>query len=169
VAEAETEQGPPPPDPASIDADTDITPWLARKVSDEWKNAALRQVWATTPGIRDFVGLQDYDWDFNNPNSIPGFADSVEPDVVKQVLASVFGTPKAEAEQEPAMAAEEDELHPTAPAAEPAGSIEAPPSDPVRLAEVPVPDPAGEVAAIAEAPAGPPPRVARRGGGALPG
>jgi len=35
--------------------------------------AALRRVWTTDVKIRDFVGLADYDWDFNAAGSMAGF------------------------------------------------------------------------------------------------
>src|ERR1700682_3230601 len=56
----------------SIDAGTDIRAFLAKGVSPDLARAALRQAWRTDPAIRDFVGLADYDWDFNAPNSMPG-------------------------------------------------------------------------------------------------
>jgi Protein of unknown function (DUF3306) len=35
--------------------------------------AALRRAWVADPAVRDFVGLADYDWDFNTPGAITGF------------------------------------------------------------------------------------------------
>jgi Protein of unknown function (DUF3306) len=57
----------------SIDAATDITAFLRKGISEELSRAALRRAWATDPAIRDFVGLAENAWDFNDPNAMPGF------------------------------------------------------------------------------------------------
>jgi hypothetical protein len=57
----------------SIDAATDITAFLRGGVPSELGRAALRRAWASDPSIRDFVGLAENAWDFNDPNAMPGF------------------------------------------------------------------------------------------------
>jgi hypothetical protein len=57
----------------SISAETDIRSFLAPGVPAELTRAALRRAWAADPQIRDFVGLADYAWDFNAPDSMAGF------------------------------------------------------------------------------------------------
>ena len=57
----------------SIDAATDIRPFLEACVPDELTRAALRSTWSADPAIRDFVGIAESQWDFNDPASIPGF------------------------------------------------------------------------------------------------
>ena len=57
----------------SIDAATDITAFLGKGVPRELSRAALRRAWAADPAIRDFVGLAENAWDFNDPNAMPGF------------------------------------------------------------------------------------------------
>jgi hypothetical protein len=57
----------------SIDATTDIRAFLKPGVPAGLKHAALRRAWATDPAIRDFVGIAENQWDFNDPQSIPGF------------------------------------------------------------------------------------------------
>jgi len=43
------------------------------------------------PAIRDFKGPQENDWNFNDPNSIPGFGE-VGPEVdVKRTVAEILG------------------------------------------------------------------------------
>ena len=42
-------------------------------VPAELTRAALRQAWTSDPAIRDFVGIAENQWDFNDPNAIPGF------------------------------------------------------------------------------------------------
>src|SRR5690348_16179249 len=56
-----------------INAATDITAFLRKGIPQELSRAALRRAWATDPAIRDFVGLAENAWDFNDPNAMPGF------------------------------------------------------------------------------------------------
>src|SRR6266481_2182985 len=57
----------------SIDAATDITAFLRNGIPQELSRAALRRAWTADPAIRDFVGLAENAWDFNDPNAMPGF------------------------------------------------------------------------------------------------
>ena len=57
----------------SIDAASDITAFLREGVPQELSRAALRRAWSADPAIRDFVGLAENAWDFNDPNAMPGF------------------------------------------------------------------------------------------------
>ncbi|RXT54130.1 DUF3306 domain-containing protein [Bradyrhizobium betae] len=57
----------------SITAGTDITAFLRKGVPQELMRAALRHAWSADPAIRDFVGLAENAWDFNDPNAMPGF------------------------------------------------------------------------------------------------
>jgi hypothetical protein len=76
----------------SITADTDIRAFLAPGVPGELACGALRRAWATDPKIRDFVGPADYDWDFNDPGSLPGFGSlEMTTDELRQISAQVFG------------------------------------------------------------------------------
>jgi hypothetical protein len=59
----------------TIDAQTDITVFLQNGVPNELRLAALRRAWTVDPAIRNFKGLQENDWNFNDPNSIPGFGE----------------------------------------------------------------------------------------------
>jgi hypothetical protein len=82
----------------SIGAQTDIRAFLQPGVPPELTRAALRRVWSSDPAIRDFKGLQENDWDFNDPNSMFGFGE-LGPDFdLKRMLASVFGEKPQEAE-----------------------------------------------------------------------
>ena len=75
----------------SIDAQTDITVFLRNGVPDEVRLAALRRAWTVNPAIRDFRGPQENDWNFDDPNSIPGFGD-LGPEVdVKTMVAKILG------------------------------------------------------------------------------
>lgn len=83
----------------SIDAETDLSGWLRRDVPPEWRQAALRKLWVADPGIRDFVGLADYAWDFNTPGAIPGFGPLGPADDLRALLAQATGgTPDKVAE-----------------------------------------------------------------------
>jgi hypothetical protein len=57
----------------SIGAGSDIRAFLQRGVPAGLTRAALRRVWSADPAIRDFIGLSENAWDFNQPDSIPGF------------------------------------------------------------------------------------------------
>ncbi|WP_027535059.1 DUF3306 domain-containing protein [Bradyrhizobium sp. WSM3983] len=57
----------------SITAMTDITVFLREGIPRELTRAALRRAWTADPAIRDFVGLAENAWDFNDPNAMPGF------------------------------------------------------------------------------------------------
>ncbi|OKO84340.1 DUF3306 domain-containing protein [Bradyrhizobium sp. AS23.2] len=57
----------------SIDAATDVTAFLRQGIPQELCRAALRRAWSADPAIRDFVGLAENAWDFNDPNAMAGF------------------------------------------------------------------------------------------------
>ena len=58
----------------SITGASDIRLFLQSGVPTELVRAALRAAWSTDPAIRDFVGIAESQWDFNDPNAMPGFA-----------------------------------------------------------------------------------------------
>src|SRR6476661_5086726 len=57
----------------SITGTTDITAFLHKGIPAELSRAALRRAWASDPAIRDFIGLAENAWDFNDPNAMAGF------------------------------------------------------------------------------------------------
>lgn len=57
----------------SIGANTDVTAFLRPGVPADLTRAALRRAWSSDPAIRDFVGLVENGWDFNDPNAMGGF------------------------------------------------------------------------------------------------
>jgi hypothetical protein len=77
----------------SIVAETDIRGFLAPGVPPELTRAALRRAWAADPMIRDFVGLADYDWDFNAPGSMAGFGPLEMTEELRQIAARIIGRP----------------------------------------------------------------------------
>jgi Protein of unknown function (DUF3306) len=88
-----------PFDPASlpsietITVNTDIRGFLQSRVPAELTRAALRQAWASDPAIRDFIGIAENQWDFNDPDSIPGFGPLLESDNSPGLLAQALGRP----------------------------------------------------------------------------
>jgi hypothetical protein len=81
----------------SIDAATDITTFLRKGIPRELSRAALRRAWTADPVIRDFVGLAENAWDFNDPNAMPGFGplDRSEAELGALVDRVVGGVRKA--------------------------------------------------------------------------
>jgi Protein of unknown function (DUF3306) len=80
----------------TITAESDIRAFLQAGVPPELTRAALRRAWAADPKIRDFVGLADYDWEFNTPGAIPGFgplemSDEVRRQVVQMISSKLEG------------------------------------------------------------------------------
>jgi hypothetical protein len=79
----------------AIGAETDVRAFLAAGVPSELARAALRRAWLSDPKIRDFVGLADYDWDFNTPESVAGFGMIEAADQVERELARLVRGPAA--------------------------------------------------------------------------
>jgi hypothetical protein len=75
----------------SITAETDIRALFAAGVPAELTRAALRRAWACDPKIRDFVGLADYDWDFNAPGAMAGFGPLEGADALRVHMARLLG------------------------------------------------------------------------------
>ena len=86
-----------PFDPASLPSietitfDTDIRGFLQSRVPVTLTRAALRRAWASDPAIRDFIGIAENQWDFNDPTAMPGFGPMLETDNVPTLLARALG------------------------------------------------------------------------------
>jgi hypothetical protein len=86
-----------PFDPASlpsietITVDTDIRGFLQSRVPAALARAALRQAWTSDPAIRDFIGIAENQWDFNDPTAMPGFGPMLETDNLPTLLARALG------------------------------------------------------------------------------
>ncbi len=75
----------------SIGPDTDIRQFLRAGVPAELTRAALRRAWSSDPAIRDYIGLSENSWNFNEPGSMYGF-DATDPGVdIKQLAEEMFG------------------------------------------------------------------------------
>ena len=75
----------------SIVANTDITAFLRAGVPAELARAALRRAWTSDPAIRDFIGIAENQWDFNDPNGVPGFGPLDPTEKADDLLARVSG------------------------------------------------------------------------------
>lgn len=143
----------------SIMANSDIRAFLQRGVPAELTRAALRRAWSADPAIRDFIGLSENAWDFNKPESIPGFG-SLSSDDLKRV-AQLFEAPKraAEGRAAPDLDEKREEMpSSTETQAEPGNKTDS---------SAAAAEPAEHVAAQHEEVINPAPRT-RRHGGALP-
>jgi hypothetical protein len=76
----------------TITAESDIRAFLQAGVPPELTRAALRRAWAADPKIRDFVGLADYDWDFNTPGAIAGFGPLEMSEEVRRQVVQMIGS-----------------------------------------------------------------------------
>ena len=89
----------------SITAESDIRAFLAPGVPVELSRAALRRAWSADPKVRDFVGLADYDWDFNTPGAIAGFGPLEMTDELRRQVMQMVGRSLApESSEQPASA-----------------------------------------------------------------
>ena len=77
----------------SITADTDVVAFLKSGVPTALTRAALRRAWTSDPAIREFVGIAENQWDFNDPNGIPGFGQLDVTESRVPFLAQVSRTP----------------------------------------------------------------------------
>jgi hypothetical protein len=70
----------------SIDAQSDITPFMQPCVPDDLRVAALRRAWSADQNIRDFKGMAENAWDFTDTRLVFGF-DELDPDLDGRMLA----------------------------------------------------------------------------------
>jgi hypothetical protein len=114
-----------PFDPASLPSietipiDTDIRGFLQSRVPAALTRAALRQAWASDPAIRDFIGIAENQWDFNDPTAMPGFGPMLETDNVPALLARALGGRDRVADMIPEIRAPVEDAPPAAADREP--------------------------------------------------
>jgi Protein of unknown function (DUF3306) len=92
----------------SIVADSDIRQFLQEQVPEELTRAALRSAWTADPAIRDFVGIAENQWDFNDHAAMAGFGPlDATSYLVAQALGSLNpssqGTSESSAFEQPAL------------------------------------------------------------------
>lgn len=97
----------------SIGANTDVTAFLRPGVPSELTRAALRRAWSSDPAIRDFVGLVENGWDFNDPSAMPGFGPISSEEVARltaQIISALPETPREPATQNKVAGQEQSQL-----------------------------------------------------------
>ncbi|MGZ5805258.1 MAG: DUF3306 domain-containing protein [Xanthobacteraceae bacterium] len=102
------------PSVEAIAADTDVRGFLQSGVPAELTRAALRRAWTSDPAIRDFVGIAENQWDFNDPNAIPGFGPLPATENLSAVLTQALGMRDERAEMISDMLASVDRSLPAA-------------------------------------------------------
>jgi Protein of unknown function (DUF3306) len=68
----------------------DVSAFFGAHVPEVLRAAALRKLWVTDPQIKNFIEMADYQWDFTNPDSIPGWSSSLEGVDVKAMAERIF-------------------------------------------------------------------------------
>ena len=142
-AGAETPKDGDPPDNRPFDAaqlppldaigpDTNIADFLRREVPPDLTRAALRRAWTSDPAIRDFIGLVENGWDFNDPSGMSGFGPITAEEVARlagRVIGALPDTLPGAAPQDPTKEALTSEKNSqlASTSARPVGPIEAPP------------------------------------------
>lgn len=77
----------------------DVSAFFQKHVPEALRAAALRKVWMTDPDIRDFIEMADYQLDYANPDSIPGWSSSIEGIDLKGMVEKIFNNaPKIDAD-----------------------------------------------------------------------
>jgi hypothetical protein len=76
----------------SIGAESNISAFLEAGVPGDLARAALRRAWSLDPAIRDFVGLSENSWDFNEPGAMAGFGP-IDGEEVGRLLTRLLGEP----------------------------------------------------------------------------
>ena len=80
----------------SIGADTDIADFLRPGVPPDLTRAALRRAWTSDPAIKNFVGLVENGWDFNDPSAMAGFGPISTEEVARLAGKLIGALPAAE-------------------------------------------------------------------------
>lgn len=102
----------------SIVADSDIQLFLHDGVPAELTRAALRSAWTADPAIRDFVGIAENQWNFNDHGGIPGFGPLEAADYL---TAQALGSLTSVAQERPQGAGGAE--RPPMPGSEPAEAV----------------------------------------------
>ena len=159
-----------------LTAESDISAFLKKGVPKALKAAALRRAWSLDPAIRDYVGPQEYAWDFNDPGAMHGFGGGSSLDELGRAVRSMRGSEDAAgaAPPTPSPSAADAASAPT----EPAGDVAADPvtepasERPARTAEAGDASPQASERTETKTPPTPDaeakPASGRRHGGAIP-
>jgi hypothetical protein len=161
---------PPLPDIDALKPDSDIAAFFRKGVPEELRRRAMRRMWTLDPAIRDFVEMAENQYDFNAPDSIPGFGTLDPGTDIAKLVAQATGQ---DLPAEPAAVAQpEVASHAPDPAtAQDANAAPPEPANPVRQSSLEQPADAEDAALLGseQADEDPPPGPSRRRhGGALP-
>jgi Protein of unknown function (DUF3306) len=78
----------------------DVSAFLQKHVPDSLRNLALRKAWENDPVISGFIEMADYQLDYSNPDSIPGWSSTLEGVDVKKFVDALFkNMPDPQAEE----------------------------------------------------------------------
>jgi hypothetical protein len=109
----------------SIGAETDISGFLRKEVPPELTRAALRRAWTSDPAIKNFVGLVENGWDFNDPSAMAGFGTISAEEVARLAGKVIEALPEpASEDQTKGASASEGKSQPASANALPAGQPE---------------------------------------------
>jgi hypothetical protein len=83
----------------AITSDTDISAFLRKEVPADLTRAALRKAWTSDPRIRNFIGIAEGQWEFNDANAIAGFGLLRPTDNPLAILEQAVGSCERAAEK----------------------------------------------------------------------
>ena len=104
----------------TLEAGSDITPFLAPGVPAELTRQALRRIWTADPAIRDFIGLSENAWDFTAAGGVPGFG-ALSADDAGRLVARALGSAESADIPQPG----KETVQPPVDTAAPGGEMEA--------------------------------------------
>ncbi len=90
----------------SIVADSDVRQFLQAQVPEELARAALRSAWTADPAIRDFVGIADNQWDFNDHAAMAGFGPL---EATNYLVAQALGSLSTSSQETPENSAQAEQ------------------------------------------------------------
>ena len=90
---------------------SDVSVFFQKHVPETLRAAALRKLWTTDPDIKDFIEMADHQWDFTNPDAIPGWSSTVDGVDLKAMVDKIFGG-AVKKEPEPEAGAENCSVEP---------------------------------------------------------
>ena len=76
----------------TIEASSDIRRFLLPDVPEELRRAALQRAWLTCPAIREFIGIADNQWDFNQVDGVPGFGSLAASADLDHLVSELLGS-----------------------------------------------------------------------------
>lgn len=86
----------PLPSVDDLKPDSDITAFLNKRVPEELRRLAMRRMWTLDPAIRDFIEMAENQYDWNDPNGVPGFGALPAGSDMNALLAQATGMWKPE-------------------------------------------------------------------------